>query len=190
MRLHHLLPLSAIALLLLTGCADDAEHGTPDQGASSVRPSKTRQEQSASPPDTGRAWEPDDAMQRADRALDAYEGDGSHPELIDSGTAYITGGTHKKFQAPGKRWYRLDITCNTRGVDELTLTLSRGSDEQAYAIGCGDAEADQFNIPPGDTFIAHVDPVKDGTGLFKWRLNTVAEDNVDGCDDDIDGCDG
>lgn len=137
-----------------------------------------------------RPWEPDDALERADRALDAYEGDGSHPKLIGSETAFITTGTRKKFQAPGKRWYRLDITCDTQGVDELTLTLSRGSKEQAYAIGCGDTEAHQFNIPPGGTFTVQVDPVKDGTGLVKWRLNTVAEDNVDGCDDDIDGCDG
>ncbi|MFG2891140.1 hypothetical protein [Streptomyces sp. NPDC048248] len=122
--------------------------------------------------------------------MDAYDGDGSHPELVDSATSYITGKLHKNFQAPGKRWYRLDITCDTRGVKELTLTLSRGSEEQAYAIGCGDTEADQFNIPPGDTFTAQVDAVKDGTGLVKWRLNTVARENVDGCDDDIDGCDG
>jgi hypothetical protein len=101
--------------------------------------------------------------------LDAYEGDGSDPELVDSGTSYITSGIHKKFPAPGKRWYRLDITCNTQGVDELTLTLSRGSGEQAYAIGCGDSEADQFNLPPGDTFTVHVDPVKRSSHLVSLR---------------------
>ncbi|MFG2894994.1 hypothetical protein [Streptomyces sp. NPDC048248] len=122
--------------------------------------------------------------------MDAYDGDGSDPKLIDSGTANIASGAHKEFQAPGKRWYRLDITCDTQGVKELTLTLARGSKEQAYGVGCGDSEADQFNIPPGSTFAAKVDPVKDGTGLVMWRLNTVTRDNVEGCDDDIDGCDG
>lgn len=34
------------------------------------------------------------------------------------------------------------------------------------------------------------DPVEDGTGLILWRLDTIAQDAVEGCDDDIDGCDG
>ncbi|MEV5127366.1 hypothetical protein AB0K49_31925 [Streptomyces decoyicus] len=121
--------------------------------------------------------------------MDAYDDD-SAPTRADSGSAHIASGVHKTFKAPGKRWYRLDITCDTQGVDELTLTLTRGSAKQAYGIGCGEHEADQFNIPPGDTFTVRVDTVRSGTGLVLWRLNTIAPDDVDGCDDDIDGCGG
>ncbi|MEW9519139.1 hypothetical protein [Streptomyces tubercidicus] len=177
-RLRHLVPLGAAAAFLLSGCADQAKKETPEQGA-----------QKTSAPDSGRPWEPDDAMQRAERALDAYDDDGSEPRRADSGSAHIASGVHKTFRAPGKRWYRLDITCDTRGVAELTLTLTRGDAEQIYGIGCGDREADQFNIPPGAPFTARVNAVRNGTGLVLWRLNTVSPGDVDGCDDDIDGCD-
>ncbi len=189
-RLRRLVPLSAATALLLSGCADEAKKETPDQGTSSVKPSETHKEQKTSPPDSGRPWEPDDAMQRAERALDAHDDDGSDPQRAESGSANIASGVNKTFQAPGKRWYRLDITCDTRGVEELTLTLTRGDAEQAYGIGCGDREADQFNIPPGAPFTARVDTVRSGTGLVLWRLNTVSPGDVDGCDDDIDGCGG
>ncbi|GHE53204.1 hypothetical protein GCM10018785_23500 [Streptomyces longispororuber] len=127
-------------------------------------------------------------MQRAQRALDAYADDGTDPEVVDTDTSYIASGVSKTYAARGTRPYRLDITCDTRGVAELTLTLSRGDDEQPYGIGCGDPEADQFTIPPGKPFRISVDRVKNGTGLVAWRLNTIAPDDVEGCDDDITAC--
>ncbi|MFF3545331.1 hypothetical protein ACFYXD_26190 [Streptomyces platensis] len=122
--------------------------------------------------------------------MDAHDDDGSDPQRAASGSAHLASGVNKTFQASGKRWYRLDITCDTRGVAELSLTLTRGDAEQAYGIGCGDRAADQFNIPPGAPFTARVDAVRSGTGLVLWRLNTVSPDDLDGCDDDIDGCGG
>ncbi|MEU1128380.1 hypothetical protein ABZ383_00695 [Streptomyces sp. NPDC005900] len=127
-------------------------------------------------------------MQRAERALDAAADDGTNPEVVDSGTAYVGSGLDKSFPASGEKPYRLDITCDTDKVEELTLTLSRGEEEQAYGLGCGDRQADQFNLPAGKPFAAHVDPDHHGTGLIAWRLHTVAPGDVDGCDDDIDGC--
>ncbi|MEU5000211.1 hypothetical protein [Streptomyces sp. NPDC021622] len=195
MRIHHVLPLCAVvtaASFLVVGCADGrGDGGGPGEKSASPRSSESSSESSAaSPTPSGddRTWEPDDALRRADRALDAYADDGTDAELVDSGTAYVGSGLDKTFKAPGDRAYRLDITCDTAGVDELTLTLSRDGAEQAYGVGCGDREADQFNIPPGTPFKARVDPVKDGTGLISWRLNSIAPGDVDGCDDDIDGC--
>ncbi|MDT0458823.1 hypothetical protein RM550_24375 [Streptomyces sp. DSM 41527] len=187
--LHHFVPLGAATALLLSGCAETARPETAEGHTSSAKPSKTPEEQKTSAPGSGKPWEPDDAMQRAERALDAYEEDGSAAKRADSGSAHLADGVHRTFRAPGKRWYRLDLTCDTSGVRELTLTLTRGSAEQAYGIGCGDPEADQFNIPPGAPFTVRVDAVRTGTGLALWRLNTVARNDVDGCDDDIKGCD-
>ncbi|GAA5615761.1 hypothetical protein Spla01_06978 [Streptomyces platensis] len=193
MRLHrprHLVPLGAAMAFLLSGCAGEAEKATPGQVTASAKAPKTPEAPKTSAPDRGRPWEPDDAMQRAERALDAYDEDGSTVQRADSGSAFLADGVRRTFRAPGKRWYRLDLTCDTSGVQEVTLTLTRGSTEQAYGIGCGDPEADQFNIPPGAPFTARVDAVRTGTGLVLWRLNTVAREDVDGCDDDIDGCGG
>ncbi|MEI5136801.1 hypothetical protein RB199_37085 [Streptomyces libani] len=190
MHLYRLVPLGAALTILLSGCAVDAGKEPPGQGTPSVKPPETHEELKTSAPDSGRPWESDDAMQRAERALDAHDEDGSDPQRSGSGSAHIASGVNKTFQAPGKRWYRLDITCDARGVEELTLTLTRGDAEQAYGIGCGDREADQFNIPPGAPFTARVDTVRSGTGLVLWRLNTIAPDDVNGCDDDIDGCGG
>ncbi|MEU5582338.1 hypothetical protein ABZ791_32580 [Streptomyces huasconensis] len=182
--------VAALAAALLVGCAgqgNGGSGGTPGEKRSTSAPSTSRPT-ADTPSGNGRSWEPDDALQRAQRALDAYADDGTHPKLVDSDTSYIASGADKTYEAPGDRPYRLDLTCDTRGVDELTLTLSRGEDEQAYGIGCGDPEADQFNIPSGTSFKISVDPVKDGTGLVLWRLSTIAPDDVEGCDDDITAC--
>ncbi|PBC81553.1 hypothetical protein SAMN05428945_3908 [Streptomyces sp. 2224.1] len=189
-RLRHLVPLGAALAFLLSGCADGAEKESPGQATASAKAPATAEEPRTSAPDRGRPWEPDDALQRAERALDAYDDDGSRPERAEAGSAHLASGVNKTFQAPGKRWYRLDITCDAAGVDELTLTLTRGSREQAYGIGCGDREADQFNIPPGAPFTARVETVRSVPGLVLWRLNTVAPGDVDGCADDIEGCGG
>ncbi|WP_406474833.1 hypothetical protein [Streptomyces platensis] len=192
MRLHrprHLVPLGAALAVLLSGCSGEAEEAPPGQVTASAKAPKTSDAPKTSAPDRGRTWEPDDALHRAERALDAQDDD-SRPKRADSGSAFLADGVRRTFRAPGKRWYRLDLTCDTSGVRDVTLTLTRGSAEQAYGIDCGDPEADQFNIPPGAPFTARVDAVRSGTGLVLWRLNTVAPDEVDGCEDDIDGCGG
>ncbi|WP_405656806.1 hypothetical protein [Streptomyces sp. RK9] len=172
----------------LVGCSDQHEtRGKEADKGSAHRPAASR---SGADPSQGnaRAWEPDDALQRAERALDAYEDDGTHPDLVDADTSYIADRLTKTYATPGERPYRLDITCDTDDVEELTLTLTRGDEEQPYGIGCGDPEADQFNIPAGKPFKISAAPVKGGAGLFLWRLNTISPDDVEGCEDDIKAC--
>ncbi|MFE0101024.1 hypothetical protein [Streptomyces sp. NPDC059009] len=187
MRTRLFLPLCAATALFLSGCSGDGGGGSKESADASARPSASPEESDPSE-GGGREWEPDDALQRAKRALDSAADDGGEPEFVDSGSAYVASGLDKEFTATGARPYRFDITCDTSGIEEVTLTLSRDGEEQSYGIGCGDADADQFNVPAGRPFTARVDPVKDGTGLIMWRLHTLAKDAVDGCDDDIDGC--
>ncbi|WP_329612357.1 hypothetical protein OG244_02785 [Streptomyces brevispora] len=185
MRIRQFLPSYVAAIGLLAGCAEANKEPNGATGRSSAPADR----QSKPPGDGSRAWEPDDAMQRAERALKAASDSDARPELVDTASAFVTSGVDKKHTAHGDRPYLLSITCDTDGIGELTLTLSRGDQEQAYGIECGDREADQFNIPAGKPFTARVDPVRNGTGLILWRLDTIARDAVDGCDDDIDGCD-
>lgn len=189
MRIRQFLPVYVATIALLAGCAEAKEE---PNGAdrSSPRPSAPAGRESKPPGDGSRAWEPDDAMRRAERALKSASDSDARPELVDTAGAFIASGMDKEHKTPGDRPYLLSITCDTDGLGELPLTLSRGDQEQAYGIECGDREADQFNIPAGKPFTARVDPVEDGTGLILWRLDTIARDAVQGCDDDIDGCDG
>ncbi|MFD9814180.1 hypothetical protein [Streptomyces sp. NPDC059080] len=189
MPIRHIVPLCAAAALAVSCAKGETHESQKSDGPSAHESTSPQQEETASGSSTS-AWNPKRGLQRAQRALDAYDGDGTHPVLVETDNPYITTGMAKKFKATGSRPYRLDITCNTQGIGELTLTFSRGDQEQAYGIGCGDPEADQFNIPPGKPFTANINPVKDGTGLILWRLNTIATDEVDGCDDDIKDCDG
>lgn len=186
MRIRQFFPVCVATITLTAGCAEGKEEpdGTPDRSSASAG------QQSKLPSDGGRTWEPDDAMQRAGRALRRATDSDARPALVDTASAFAASGMSKKYKAPGDRPYLLSITCDAEGIDELTLTLSRRDQEQAYGIECGDREADQFNIPAGEPFTAQVEPVEDGTGLILWRLDTIARDAVEGCDDDIDGCDG
>ncbi|MGW1836114.1 hypothetical protein [Streptomyces sp. BBFR2] len=190
MRLPHTRPLSAAVLtalaVLLSGCAD----GRTDGGGSGSGPRESSGPASEPSASAGgaRAWEPDDALRRAQRALDAAADDGTEAEVADSGTAYIGSGLDKSFPANAGRPYRFEITCDTDGAGELTLTLSRGEEEQPYGVECQDREADHFNLPAGKPFTARVAPDQHGTGLLAWRLSAIAPGDVDGCDDDIDGC--
>lgn len=189
---RHVLSASATALavlMLTSGCAGGGSGG----GADSSAPPKPKKTSSGEPsPSSGgaRPWEPDDALQRAERALDAAADDGTEAEFVDSGTAYVGSGLDRSFPAGGADPYRFEITCDADEAEELTLTLSRAGEEQAYGVECGDSEADQFNLPAGKPFKARVDPEKAGAGVIAWRLNTIAEGDVSGCDDDIDGCEG
>ncbi|MFI1966695.1 hypothetical protein ACH429_21710 [Streptomyces pathocidini] len=189
MRIRQFLPVYVATVALLAGCAEAKEEPNGAADRSSPWPSAPAGQQSEPPGDGSRAWEPDDAMQRAGRALEAASDSDARPELVDTASAFIASGMDKEHKTPGDRPYLLSITCDTDGIGELTLTLSRGDQEQAYGIECGDQEADQFNIPAGKPFTARVDPVKDGSGLILWRLDTIARHAVEGCDDDIDGCD-
>ncbi|MFI6093384.1 hypothetical protein [Streptomyces sp. NPDC051218] len=168
MRKGHTLPLSAavLAVVLMSGCADE-------QGGNGEK-----------------EWEPDDALRRAEQALKAAADDDTEADLVDSGTAYVGSGLKKSFRASGDKPYRFELTCDTDDSGDLTLTLSRGTDEQAYGIGCGDRKADHFNLPPDKPFTTHVKADPDGTGLIAWRLTTIAPGDVDGCEDDVDGCEG
>ncbi|MFE9776437.1 hypothetical protein ACFYOV_33240 [Streptomyces sp. NPDC005931] len=99
--------------------------------------------------------------------------DGARPELVDSASPSVASGMDRTLKTPGTRPYTLTVTCDTDGIEELTLTLSRGEQEQAYGIECGDPQADQFNFPAGVPFTAQIDPVEDGIGLIFWRLDTI-----------------
>ncbi|MEU3709812.1 hypothetical protein [Streptomyces catenulae] len=188
MRIRHALPLSVAALaVLMSGCAEGRHGGGGNEPSERADASSRTSRPSASAGDT-RPWEPDDASRRAERALDAAADDGTEPEPVDSGTAYLGSGLDKSFPASGKQPYRFEITCDTDGVAELTLTLSRGEEEQPYGVECGDLEADRFDLPAGKPFKAHIAPDEHGMGLISWRLSAVAPGDVDGCDDDIDGC--
>ncbi|MFJ2771436.1 hypothetical protein [Streptomyces sp. NPDC087300] len=183
MRIRQAGLLSAAALMLVSGC------GAGGDGAGSGEASASAKPEASGASGKTRPWEPDDAQRRADRALDAAaEDDGTEAEFVDAGTAYVGSGLDKSFPAGGKNPYRFEITCDTDEAEELTLTLSRAGEEQAYGVGCGDREADQFNVPAGKPFKARVAPEKDGTGLISWRLNQVDPADVAGCDDDINGC--
>ncbi|MGW1324505.1 hypothetical protein ACWD64_18425 [Streptomyces antibioticus] len=127
------------------------------------------------------------AMQRATRALNAVEADSASRE--DSGTAPLADGLNRTFTADGDRPYTFDIACQAAAPHTVVLTLVRGDAESAWEVGCGDREADQFNVPAGAPFTATVAPAKPGTdGLAVWRLNTVAPGDVTDCPDDITGC--
>ncbi|MFC5722153.1 hypothetical protein ACFP1Z_18475 [Streptomyces gamaensis] len=159
MRIRHTLLLCTATAALLGGCSG----GAAEPGD-----------------DAGREWNPKTALRRAERALDAAAGEGAGPESVDSGTAFIASGLEQEFAAPGDRPYRLDITCDAVGIEEAALTLSRGGKEQTYDVGCGDRQADRFDIPAGRPFTARVEAVKDGTGLILWRLGTVSPGEVSG----------
>ncbi|MFI7098801.1 hypothetical protein ACIBK8_05515 [Streptomyces sp. NPDC050161] len=188
MRIRRVVPLCAAAVLV-AGCSQGEARESGETDAVSTESSTSSDQDETASGGSAPEWNPKRALQRAERALRYDDDDGSHPVLVETEGPSVTTGMAKKFTATGKRHYRLDITCNTQGIGELTLTLSRGGHEQPYGIACGDNQADQFNIPPGEPFTAAIDPIKDGTGLILWELNTVAPDKVRGCDDDIKSCD-
>ncbi|GHC66123.1 hypothetical protein [Streptomyces flavofungini] len=187
MKPHPALPLlgGATAVLLATAC------GAPAEDRSDASPST-----SAHHPDQRRQlveWgkgDAEDGLRRAERAL-AY--DDTPTDLVDTGVASFPDGLEKKFPTPGKRPYRLDITCAAPNTGDITLTLGRGDDEQEWTVPCNERQADQFNIPPGSTpFTARITPNKrqsENLAGIVWRLNTIAPDDVDECPDDISGCD-
>ncbi|MFE1342494.1 hypothetical protein ACFW6K_33045 [Streptomyces sp. NPDC058733] len=171
-------------IALTGGCAKhDGQHGT-DTGAetpsAAPRPSPT-----ATPTWHGKE-DQEKAMRNATRALNATESEGA--QRVDEGVNSLSQGLNKTFTAKD-RPHTFDIACQAPGPRSITLTLTRGTAQSEWDVTCGDREADQFNIPAGSTFTAHVPAA--GTaidGLVLWRFNAVDSANVDGCDDEIKGC--
>ncbi|MCF3128906.1 hypothetical protein [Streptomyces olivochromogenes] len=131
----------------------------------------------------------EDAMRRATRALKAVQPDGA--SRVDEGMESLARGLKKTFTAQGDRAYTFDVACQAPAPRSVTLTLTRGDADSEWEVTCGDREADQFNIAAGGPFTVRIThAVKDAEGLVLWRLNTVAPDDVDGCEDDIKGCEG
>ncbi|MEU2951040.1 hypothetical protein [Streptomyces xanthochromogenes] len=128
---------------------------------------------------TSREWEPDDALQRADRALDT---DDTALTVIDRNAPHVASGMNKTFDTPGSKPYRLDITCDSYEVTHLTLVLIRGQTKHTQDLPCGAREAQRLNIPTGPPFTAAIAPAKAGTtGLIAWRLNTLDPHEAEGC---------
>ncbi|MFJ2400382.1 hypothetical protein ACIOUE_03700 [Streptomyces xanthochromogenes] len=137
---------------------------------------------------TSRDWEPDDALQRADRALDT---DDTTLTVIDRNAPHVASGMNKTFDTSGNKPYRLDITCDSYEVAHLTLVLTRGQSKHTQDLPCGAREAQRLNIPAGPAFTATIAPAKAGTtGLIAWRLNTLDPHEVEGCTTVFAPCDG
>ncbi|MFE9118850.1 hypothetical protein [Streptomyces sp. NPDC007172] len=163
----------ALALLLaaaaLSGCTSAGSgSGSPTDGT------------------TAREWEPDDALQRADRALDA---DDNTLTVIDRGAPHVASGMNATFEAPGSKPYRLDITCDSYEVGHLTLELTRGRSKHTQELPCGAREAQRLNIPAGPPVTAAITPAETGTtGLIAWRYLSLDQRQVEGCEDALAHC--
>lgn len=86
MRIRHSFLLVLAAATLVTGCGSGGRGATP------------------------RMWEPDDALQRADKALGEAVGDG---RVTMRGTGFLATGLDKTLEAAGEVPYRFDIACDS-----------------------------------------------------------------------------
>lgn len=167
MRTQRTIPLLIAAISLIAGCAESGDRAGRSPG-------------------TAREWEPDDALQRAQRALKRDKVDVA---LIDSGAHHVASGLDKTLDTPGNLPYRLDITCDSDDIRALVLTLARGGANHTWAVTCGKREAERFNIPFGKPIAAKISPAKDdATGLIAWRLVTLNPQWIKGCKDAVHGC--
>ncbi|MGW7379194.1 hypothetical protein [Streptomyces sp. NPDC054794] len=131
----------------------------------------------------------EDAMRRTTLALKAVQPDGA--SRVVEGMESLARGLKKTFTAQGDRPYTVDVACQAPAHRSVTLTLARGDAHSEWEVTCGDREADQFNIAVGGPFTVRITHAgQDAEGLVLWRLNTVAPQDVDGCEDDIKGCEG
>ncbi|MFF8591067.1 hypothetical protein ACF061_06430 [Streptomyces sp. NPDC015220] len=171
-------PATVLALLLsmtaLTGACTEQERRPESPAESEEWPGKAEQE---------------DAMERAERALDSTEPDGA--ARVDEGMETRPQGLERTFPAKGNRPYTLGVACQAPVTDRsVTLTLERGAEVSEYEVTCGDREADLFNVPAGAPFTARISPDRRDTHVMVlWRLDTIAPDDVHDCEDDITGCD-
>ncbi|MEU3726617.1 hypothetical protein [Streptomyces sp. NPDC031705] len=169
MRIRHSLVLILAAATLVTGC-----------GSSSGQEAALR------------VWEPDDALQRADKALGREVGDG---RVTMRGTGFLAGGLDKTLEAGGEGPYRLDLACDSEESPRVTVVLSRegGSGERPFDVACGTVgEVTRLNLPAGPALTVHVEPTAQDdsppAAVLSWQLLTVDPAAVQGCPDALAGC--
>ncbi|MFF4457879.1 hypothetical protein [Streptomyces goshikiensis] len=142
-------------------------------------------------PDDGsraREWEPDDALQRAQRALDADDADTTQ---VAEASSYVASGIDRTLDTPGDKPYRFDIACDTDGVSAVTLTVTRGEVKRLLEVRCGDRQALRVNVPAGPAVAVKIPPIDKEpipSGVIVWNLNSLEPHDVHGCPDDIQGC--
>ncbi|MFI1152563.1 hypothetical protein [Streptomyces sp. NPDC020817] len=135
-----------------------------------------------------REWEPDDALQRAQRALDADDADTTQ---VAEASSYVASGIDKTLDTPGDKPYRFDIACDTDGVPTVTVTVTRGAAKRPLEVSCGNRQALRVNVPAGQAFTVKIPPIDKEpvpSGVIVWNLNTLEPHDVHGCPDDIQGC--
>ncbi|MCX5375122.1 hypothetical protein [Streptomyces sp. NBC_00091] len=168
MRIRHSLVLILAAATLVTGCGSGGQEATP------------------------RMWEPDDALQRADKGLGKGVGDG---RVTMRGTSFLASGLDKTLEAGGEGPYRFDIACDSEDSPRVTLVLSRegGSGERSFDVACGTVgEVTRLNFPAGAALSAHIEPAPQDdsppAGVLSWQLLTLDPASVQGCPDALAGC--
>ncbi|MEV7725036.1 hypothetical protein AB0P15_09930 [Streptomyces sp. NPDC087917] len=167
MRIRHSLALLLAAATLLTGCG---EKGEP------------------------RGWEPDDALQRADKSLGEDTGNGGR--VTQRGTGFLASGLNKTLETGGESQYRFDIACDSEESPRVSLVLSRdgGAGDRSFDVACTAGEVTRINFPAGGALTARVEPpAKDDSpplGVLSWQLLTLDPKSVQGCTDQLSGCQG
>jgi hypothetical protein len=109
MQMRHIVPLCA-AVTLVAGCSQGAADKPQDTEAASTQDSKKPQQEETASSGGASEWNPKKGLQRAQRALAAYDDDGTHPRIVETDNPYVTTGMSQKFNTSGDRPYRLDIT--------------------------------------------------------------------------------
>lgn len=170
MRIRHPFLLVLAAATLVTGCGSGGQEATP------------------------RMWEPDDALQRADKALGEAVGDG---RVTMRGTGFLATGLDKTLEAAGEGPYRFDVACDSEERPRVKLVLSRegGAGDRSFDVSCGTVgEVTRLNLPAGTALTAHIEPTRQDdsppAGVLSWQLLTVDPQAVEGCADALAGCSG
>ncbi|MET9610932.1 hypothetical protein ABZZ17_38595 [Streptomyces sp. NPDC006512] len=135
-----------------------------------------------------REWEPDDALQRVQRAFDADDADTT---LIAEASKFVVSGIDQTLDTPGDKPYRFDMACDTQGVPSITLTLIRGETTRTFEVRCGNRQVVRVNVPAGSPVTAKVPSIETEpppSGVIVWNLSTIEPTDVQGCRDDIQGC--
>ncbi|MGW2619104.1 hypothetical protein [Streptomyces sp. NPDC001500] len=168
---HAAVPALLLALAAATGgCGQPPE----DEGA---------------PPASSPGWEGkedrEEAMRRADRALNAVEPEGA--ERLDAGTAELARGFERTYAGGDDGPRSLTLACQAPAPHTLTVTLERGARRDAREVRCGDREGERFAVPAGAAFTVRIAPAR-LDGFVGWRLHGVAPGGVGECADDVTGC--
>jgi hypothetical protein len=166
MRIRHSLALFLAVAALATGCGEKA---TPD------------------------AWEPDEALRRADETLQKSD---VAVTVTVKGTGFLAAGLEKTFDTVGERPYRFDIACDSEESPRISLVLSRdgAAHDRTVDVSCTAGESVRLNIPVGEPLSVHVQGApKDESapvGVIAWQLATIDPRDIKGCADDLAGCAG